>query len=43
MWMRRCASSAIGVTRAATAPDVPDDIKTMMEALGGTIDIDEYR
>jgi hypothetical protein len=24
-------------------PDVPDDIKTMMEALGGTIEIDEYR
>ncbi|MGF6972348.1 hypothetical protein QFZ94_000775 [Paraburkholderia sp. JPY465] len=24
-------------------PDVPEDIKTMMEALGGTIEIDEYR
>ncbi|MBN3806266.1 DUF4279 domain-containing protein [Paraburkholderia sp. Ac-20336] len=24
-------------------PDVPDDIRTMMEALGGTIEIDEYR
>jgi hypothetical protein len=25
------------------APDVPDDIRAMMEALGGTIEIDEYR
>jgi Domain of unknown function (DUF4279) len=24
-------------------PDVPDDIRAMMEALGGTIEIDEYR
>ncbi|MBJ9614324.1 DUF4279 domain-containing protein [Burkholderia multivorans] len=24
-------------------PDVPDDIRTMMESLGGTIEIDEYR
>lgn len=24
-------------------PDVPEDIKTMMEALGGTVEIDEYR
>jgi hypothetical protein len=24
-------------------PDVPEDIKAMMEALGGTIEIDEYR
>ena len=24
-------------------PDVPDDIRTMMESLGGIIDIDEYR
>jgi hypothetical protein len=25
------------------APDVPDDIRAMMEAIGGTIEIDEYR
>ncbi|MBB5407012.1 hypothetical protein HDG34_000935 [Paraburkholderia sp. HC6.4b] len=25
------------------APDVPDDIRTMMEAMGGTVEIDEYR
>ncbi|MEM5293521.1 DUF4279 domain-containing protein [Burkholderia sp. JPY481] len=24
-------------------PDVPDDIRTMMEAMGGTVEIDEYR
>ncbi|MGF6967618.1 hypothetical protein OKW43_004646 [Paraburkholderia sp. WC7.3g] len=24
-------------------PDIPEDIRTMMEALGGTIEIDEYR
>ncbi|CAL8477991.1 MULTISPECIES: DUF4279 domain-containing protein [Caballeronia] len=24
-------------------PDVPDDIRTIMESLGGTIEIDEYR
>lgn len=24
-------------------PDVPDDIRAMMEAMGGTIEIDEYR
>jgi hypothetical protein len=24
-------------------PDVPDDIRTMMESMGGIIDIDEYR
>ncbi|EJO59334.1 hypothetical protein BURMUCF2_1274 [Burkholderia multivorans CF2] len=24
-------------------PDVPDDIRTMMESLGGTIEVDEYR
>jgi hypothetical protein len=24
-------------------PDIPDDIRTMMEALGGTVEIDEYR
>ncbi|WP_061148488.1 DUF4279 domain-containing protein [Caballeronia arvi] len=24
-------------------PDVPDDIRAMIEALGGTIEIDEYR
>lgn len=24
-------------------PDVPSDIRTMMEAMGGTIEIDEYR
>jgi hypothetical protein len=24
-------------------PDVPDDIRAMMESMGGTIDIDEYR
>ncbi|SMG61433.1 protein of unknown function [Paraburkholderia susongensis] len=24
-------------------PDVPDDIRTIMEAMGGTIEIDEYR
>jgi hypothetical protein len=24
-------------------PDVPDDIRAMVEAMGGTIDIDEYR
>lgn len=24
-------------------PDVPDDIRAMMEAIGGTIEIDEYR
>ena len=24
-------------------PDVPDDIRTMIEAIGGTIEIDEYR
>jgi hypothetical protein len=24
-------------------PDVPDDIRAMMEALGGTIEIDEYK
>ncbi|WP_235516581.1 DUF4279 domain-containing protein [Caballeronia cordobensis] len=24
-------------------PDIPDDIRTMMEAMGGTIEIDEYR
>ncbi|KXV10071.1 hypothetical protein CR51_09155 [Caballeronia megalochromosomata] len=24
-------------------PDVPDDIRTTMESLGGTIEIDEYR
>ncbi|RKT26537.1 uncharacterized protein DUF4279 [Paraburkholderia sp. RAU2J] len=24
-------------------PDVPDDIRAMMEAVGGTIEIDEYR
>ncbi|ANB75402.1 hypothetical protein AYM40_23805 [Paraburkholderia phytofirmans OLGA172] len=24
-------------------PDVPDDIRVMMESLGGTIEIDEYR
>ncbi|KND55480.1 hypothetical protein BPUN_2431 [Candidatus Paraburkholderia kirkii] len=24
-------------------PGVPDDIRAMMEALGGTIEIDEYR
>lgn len=24
-------------------PDVPDDIRTLMEAMGGTIEIDEYR
>ncbi|MCE4541986.1 MULTISPECIES: DUF4279 domain-containing protein [Caballeronia] len=24
-------------------PDVPDDIRTMMESLGGTVEIDEYR
>jgi hypothetical protein len=24
-------------------PDVPDDIRTMMESLGGVIEIDEYR
>lgn len=23
-------------------PDVPDDIRAMMEALGGTIELDEY-
>ncbi|MBC8732452.1 DUF4279 domain-containing protein [Paraburkholderia sp. UCT31] len=25
------------------APDIPQDIRAMMEALGGTIEIDEYR
>ncbi|EDZ98882.1 conserved hypothetical protein [Burkholderia sp. H160] len=25
------------------APDVPDDIRAMMEAMGGTVEIDEYR
>jgi len=24
-------------------PDIPEDIKTMMDSLGGTIEIDEYR
>lgn len=24
-------------------PDVPDDIRTMMESLGGSVEIDEYR
>ncbi|CAG9264966.1 DUF4279 domain-containing protein [Paraburkholderia unamae] len=24
-------------------PDVPDDIRAMMEAMGGTVEIDEYR
>ncbi|HEY4310559.1 MAG TPA: DUF4279 domain-containing protein [Pirellulales bacterium] len=24
-------------------PDVPDDIRTMMEKMGGTIEVDEYR
>ncbi|CAG9263933.1 conserved hypothetical protein [Burkholderia diffusa] len=24
-------------------PDVPDDIRSMMESMGGTIEIDEYR
>ncbi|MCC8403943.1 DUF4279 domain-containing protein [Paraburkholderia sp. MMS20-SJTN17] len=24
-------------------PDIPEDIRTMMESLGGTIEIDEYR
>jgi hypothetical protein len=24
-------------------PDVPDDIRALMEAMGGTIEIDEYR
>lgn len=24
-------------------PDVPDDVRTMMEEMGGTIEIDEYR
>ena len=24
-------------------PDVPEDIRTMMEAMGGTVEIDEYR
>jgi hypothetical protein len=24
-------------------PDVPDDIQAMMEAMGGTVEIDEYR
>jgi hypothetical protein len=24
-------------------PDVPDDIRAMMEAIGGTVEIDEYR
>lgn len=24
-------------------PDVPDDIRTMMESLGGIVEIDEYR
>jgi hypothetical protein len=24
-------------------PDIPEDIRKMMEALGGTIDVDEYR
>ncbi|MDR5754341.1 MULTISPECIES: DUF4279 domain-containing protein [unclassified Caballeronia] len=24
-------------------PDVPDDIRAMMEAMGGTIELDEYR
>ena len=24
-------------------PDVPDDIRAMMEEMGGTIEIDEYR
>lgn len=24
-------------------PDVPDDIRTMMESMGGTVEIDEYR
>lgn len=24
-------------------PDVPDDISAMMEAMGGTVEIDEYR
>ncbi|MGF6293908.1 hypothetical protein QFZ98_005769 [Paraburkholderia youngii] len=24
-------------------PDVPDDIRTMMKAMGGTVEIDEYR
>ncbi len=24
-------------------PDVPDDIREMMEALGGTVELDEYR
>ncbi len=24
-------------------PDVPDDIRTMMETMGGTAEIDEYR
>jgi len=23
-------------------PDVPDDIRAMMEAMGGTVEIDEY-
>ncbi|RAR58687.1 uncharacterized protein DUF4279 [Paraburkholderia unamae] len=24
-------------------PDVPDDIRAMMEAMGGTVEVDEYR
>jgi hypothetical protein len=24
-------------------PDVPSDIRAMMEAMGGTVEIDEYR
>lgn len=24
-------------------PDVPDDIRSMMEAMGGTVEVDEYR
>jgi Domain of unknown function (DUF4279) len=29
--------------RGDRTPDIPEDIKTMMESLGGTIEIDEYR
>ncbi|WP_321956095.1 DUF4279 domain-containing protein [Paraburkholderia bannensis] len=29
--------------RGDRVPDVPDDIRAMMESMGGTVEIDEYR
>jgi hypothetical protein len=36
-WRARCGQAGSRI------PDVPDDIRAMMEAMGGAIEMDEYR